>query len=66
MPPQYAQVPPGRSRVFFLDARGGCGKTYVLNVLLFVARMHTVVGLAGCFTSIAADDYEGGMKLHRV
>lgn len=66
VPPQYAQVPPGRSNVLFLDARGGCGKTYVLNALLAAARMHKVVGLAGCFTGIAADDYEGGMTLHRL
>ena len=52
VPPQYAQVPPRRSRVFFRDARGGCGKTHVLNALLAAARMHKVVGLAGCFTAL--------------
>lgn len=66
VPAQYVQLPPGRSKVFFLDARGGCGKTYVLNALLAAARMHKVVGLAGCFTGIAADDYEGGVTLHRL
>ena len=36
----------GRSNLIFLEARGGCGKTYVMNALMAACRAMAVVAMA--------------------
>jgi PIF1-like helicase len=58
--------PLGQSNTLFLSAKAGRGKTYVLNALLAAARLQGMVALAASFTGLAAQDYTGGMTLHRL
>lgn len=37
-----------------------------MNAVLAVARVQGMVALAGSFTGLAAQDYTGGMTLHRL
>ena len=66
VPAEFAGPVQGASNLIFLDARGGCGKTYMLNTLLAAARMCGVVALACCFTGLAGQDYPGGQTCHRL
>ena len=49
----------------FLNAKGGRGKTYVLNAIVAAARAMNIISLATCFTGLASQDYKGGMTCHR-
>ena len=53
--PQGVQrVRSGLSNTLFLEAKGGRGKTYVLNPVIAVARLLGIVALPACFTGLAA------------
>ena len=58
--------PEGHSNLIFLEARGVCGKTYVMIALLAVCRAMGMVASASCFTGLASQDYAGGTTLHRL
>ena len=50
--------------VFFLDAPGGTGKTFVINVLLAKVRMRKDIALAVASSGIAATLLSGGRTAH--
>lgn len=52
------------SRCFFLHAIGGCGKTYLLNLLLRKTRSMGHVALATASTGVAALLLDGGTTAH--
>lgn len=54
----------GTGQVFFLDAPGGTGKTYLLNLLLTKIRSHGKIALAVASSGIAATLLEGGRTAH--
>ena len=56
----------GRSDAIFLDAKGGRGKTYVLNAVMAAARLMELPALPCCFTGFAAQDYHGGATCHHL
>ena len=64
-PPNNAP-PQGTSNLIFLNAKGGRGKTYLLNAIIAAARVQKLVALPACFTGFAAQDYPGGMTLHKL
>ena len=64
-PPNNAP-PQGASNLIFLNAKGGRGKTYLLNAIIAAARVQKLVALPACFTGFAAQDYPGGMTLHKL
>eukprot|EP00976_Prorocentrum_cordatum_P107316 1194619-Prorocentrum_minimum.AAC.2 len=47
-------------RFFFLDAMGGCGKTFVLSLLLNTVRMDGGIAVACASSGLAALLLEGG------
>jgi hypothetical protein len=49
----------------FLNAKGGRGKTFVLNTVIAAARLMGVLCVPACFTGLAANDYAGGSTCHR-
>jgi hypothetical protein len=53
-----------KSRCYFLDAPGGTGKTYLLNLLLAKVRLDNKIALATASTGVAAILLEGGRTLH--
>ena len=65
VPPNNAP-PQGTSNLIFLNAKGGRGKTYLLNTIIAAARVQNLVALPACFTGFAAQDYPGGMTLHKL
>ncbi|XP_067939120.1 ATP-dependent DNA helicase pif1-like [Watersipora subatra] len=52
------------NRFFFLDAPGGTGKTFLLNLLLAKIRSNRQVVLAVAYSGIAATLLEGGRTSH--
>lgn len=56
----------GASNTIFLDAKGGRGKTYVLNAVMAAARLMEAPALPCCFTGFAAQDYSGGSTCHHL
>ena len=52
------------SNTFFVDSPGGCGKTYIFNLLLEVARRDGRVALAVASSGIAALLLDGGKTAH--
>ena len=53
-----------QSNTFFVDSPGGCGKTYIFNLLLEVARRDGRVALAVASSGIAALLLDGGKTAH--
>ncbi|XP_065356368.1 uncharacterized protein LOC135950766 [Calliphora vicina] len=51
-------------QLFFLDAPGGTGKTFLLNLLLTKVRSHGNIALAVASSGIAATLLEGGKTAH--
>jgi hypothetical protein len=51
-------------RFFFLDAMGGCGKTFVLGLLLCYVRMTGDIAVACATSGLAALLLEGGSTAH--
>ncbi len=58
--------PPGQraQRLFSLNACGGSGKTFILNLLLKKARSMGKVALAVAYSGIAATLLDGGCTIH--
>ena len=54
----------GRGGIFFLDAPGGTGKTFILNLLLARVRMDNKIALAVASSGIAAILLKGGRTAH--
>ena len=55
---------PVRPRAHFLQAPGGCGKTFLLNLLLDTVRSRGEVALAVASTGVAALLMPGGTTTH--
>jgi hypothetical protein len=53
-----------RSNLFFVDAPGGCGKTFTFNLLLASLRSTGCIALAVASSGIAALLLEGGATAH--
>ena len=53
-------------RIFFLDAPGGTGKTFVLNLILAEIRKNNEIAVAIASSGIAATLLEGGLTVHSV
>jgi len=51
-------------RVFFLDAPGGTGKTFFMNLLLASVRMHKKIAISVASSGIAATLLDGGKTAH--
>ena len=62
--PQARSPPRGQSRVFFIDAPGGYGKTFVTNLLLASVRARGGIALAVASSGIAALLMDGGTTAH--
>ncbi|XP_055941777.1 uncharacterized protein LOC129971825 [Argiope bruennichi] len=52
--------------IYFLDAPGGTGKTYLINLLLAKVRQRNLIALAVASSSIAATLLTGGRTAHSV
>ncbi|XP_066451124.1 uncharacterized protein [Eleutherodactylus coqui] len=52
------------NKVFFLDASGGTGKTYLINLLLAKVRSTKNIAIAGASSGIAATLLQGGKTSH--
>ena len=50
--------------MFFLDAPGGTGKTFLLNTVLATIRSRSEIALATASSGIAATLLSGGRTLH--
>jgi len=57
---------PETSRMFYLDAPAGCGKTYVQETLRSYMRSQGRRCIVACYTGIAASLIDGGRTLHNV
>ena len=55
---------PQQSRAFFVDAPGGCGKTYLFNLLLSTIRARGEIALAAATSGIGALLLAGGRTTH--
>ena len=58
------ELPPHQPKVFFLYAAGGCGKTYLLNLLLRHFRSNCHIAVATAMTGIAALLLDEGTTAH--
>lgn len=54
----------GIGQIFFLDAPGGTGKTFLINLLLAKVRSNRSIALAVASSGIAATLLEGGKTAH--
>ncbi|XP_071579388.1 uncharacterized protein [Temnothorax nylanderi] len=59
-----SSVESGGGQVFFLDAPGGTGKTFLINLLLARVRRERGIALAVASSGIAATLLEGGRTAH--
>jgi len=59
-----SSVESGAGQVFFLDAPGGTGKTFLINMLLAKVRSDRGIALAVASSGIAATLLEGGKTAH--
>ena len=50
--------------IVFLDAPGGTGKTFLINLILAKIRLRRQIGLAVAFSGIAATPLDGGRTAH--
>lgn len=55
----------GSQKLFFLEAPGGCGKTYVYSCLLNIVRGRGRIALAAAWTGIAALLLDDGKTIHK-
>ena len=53
-----------RGGIIFLDAPGGTGKTFLLNLILARIRMENKIALAVASSGIAATLLDGGRTAH--
>jgi len=56
----------GSGGTFFLDASGGTGKTFLINLLLAKIRQRNMIALAVASSGIAATLLTGGRTAHSV
>merc|ERR1712016_48868 len=61
---QISAVNGGNGGLFFLDAPGGTGKTFVTNLLLAKVRQEGKIALAVASSGIAAHLLPGGRTAH--
>ncbi len=54
----------GQGKFFFLDAPGGTGKTFLINVILAFVRSHHKIAVAVASSGIAATLLPGGRTAH--
>lgn len=54
----------GQGGLLFLDAPGGTGKTFLLNLILAAVRMHNEIALAVASSGIASTLLDGGRTAH--
>ena len=54
----------GRGGIFFLDAPGGTGKTYVLNALLAAVRSDGEIALGTAISAVASKLLKNGTTVH--
>ena len=59
-----ANVDSRQGGIMFLDAPGGTGKTFLLNLLLAKIRMRRSIAIAVAFSGIAATLLDGGRTAH--
>lgn len=59
-----SSIESGAGQVFFLDAPGGTGKTFLINMLLAKVRSDRGIALAVASSGIAATLLEGGKTAH--
>ena len=59
-----ANVDSRQGGIMFLDAPGGTGKTFLLNLLLAKLRMRRSIAIAVAFSGIAATLLDGGRTAH--
>ena len=57
-------VETGKGGLFFLDAPGGTGKTFVTNLLLAKVRQQSKIALACASSGLAANLLDGGRTAH--
>lgn len=58
------QMESGRGGIYFLDAPGGTGKTFLLNLILATVRSKSEIALAVASSGIAATLFSGGRTAH--
>lgn len=58
------QIGSGRGGIYFLDAPGGTGKTFLLNLILATVRSKSEIALAVASSGIAATLFSGGRTAH--
>lgn len=54
------------NKLFFLEAPGGCGKTFVYNCIQNIVRGRNLIALSAAFTGIAALLLPDGTTLHKL
>lgn len=54
----------GSGRIFFIDAPGGTGKTFLINAILSAVRADGHIAIATALSAIASKLLEGGTTLH--
>ena len=59
-----ANIDSRQGGIMFLDAPGGTGKTFLLNLLLAKIRMRRSIAIAVAFSGIAATLLDGGRTAH--
>ncbi|KAE9524087.1 hypothetical protein AGLY_015452 [Aphis glycines] len=57
-------VDDGTGGIYFLDALGGTGKTFVISLILATIRSRSQIALAVAYSGIAATLLEGGRTAH--
>jgi len=59
-----ASLSDGSGRIFFIDAPGGTGKTFLINAILSAVRADGHIAIATALSAIASKLLEGGTTLH--
>ena len=57
-------VDDGTGGIYFVDAPGGTGKTFVISLILAAIRSKSQIALAVSFSGIAATLLQGGRTAH--
>ena len=59
------QIEQGRAGLCFLDAPGGCGKTFLIETILASQRAQNKIAIATASSGLAATPVPGGRTVHR-
>ena len=54
----------GQQKIFFLDAPGGCGKTFLIEIILAAVRRLGKIIIATTTSGLAATQLSGGKTFH--